>query len=115
KAHGDGGSRVWLTETGISDNGTRNKTNVAANMKAALNALDTQVTFVDVAFIYKLSNVSEDNGWSSQETNYGIFYSGDDLDNPYVAKPIAKTIYSFFHNNTTDYSALTALTNRWAN
>ncbi len=118
KAHNDGGSRVWLTETGMSTyspNGdARNEDRVADTIKKALQKLDTELTFIDTVFLYKIADISGDAGASAVETYYGLFYSGDDLDNPYAAKPSAKAVYSYFHNGSTDYSALDALVSRYA-
>jgi len=119
KAHNDGGSRVWITETGMSgrhsDGAVRDEDNVARIIELALQKLDGELTFVDTVIFYKVADISSDNGASPSETYFGLFYSGDDLDNdPYTAKPSAKTIYSYFNNGTTDYSALDALANRYA-
>ena len=65
--------------------------------------------------MYKIADISSDVDASKVEAGYGIFYSGDDLDHDaYAAKPIAKVIYSFFHNGTTDYSAIDELVSRYA-
>ena len=118
KAHNDGNSRVWITETGMSttepSGDLRNKDKVANIITKALEKLDSDLTFVDTAIFYKLADVSSDNGASYVETSYGLFYSGDDFDYPYEAKPTAKAIYSFFNNGSTDYSALEELVGRYA-
>ncbi len=118
KAHDDGGSRVWLTETGMStyhSNGNeRNEDNVARLIQLALEKLDKELTFIDTAIFYKIADMSSDKDAIPSEIYFGFFRSGDDLDNPYEAKPSAKAIYSFFHNGTTDYSALDALVSRYA-
>ncbi len=116
--HGDGGSPVWLTETGVSSwngNGTaRNEDTAATLMRLVLEKTDSELTFIDTVILYKLADISSDLGASAVETGYGLFYSGDDLDHdPYTAKPVAKTVYSFFHNGSTDYSALEALAGRY--
>lgn len=116
KAHGDGGSRVWLSETGMSTSVSdgRDEDTAANFIKLALEKLDSNITFIDTVFIYKLADVSSDMGQSAIETAYGLFYSGDDLDNPYGAKATAKAVYSFCHNGSTDYSELDALVSRYA-
>ena len=116
KAHGDGGSRVWLSETGMSTSvaGGRDEDKAANFIKLALEKLNSDITFIDTAFIYKLADISSDMGQSAIETAYGLFYSGDDLDNPYGAKATAKAVYSFCHNGSTDYSELDALVSRYA-
>ncbi|MDD6478976.1 MAG: dockerin type I repeat-containing protein [Oscillospiraceae bacterium] len=119
KAHGDGDSRVWLTETGMStynpgENGTpRDEQRVANIIGLALEELDTELTFVDAVFLYKIADMSSDKDVTAVEAHYGLFYSGDDFDYPYAAKPSAKTVYSFFNGGTTDYSALDALVSKY--
>jgi len=118
KSHNDGGSRVWITETGMStyhsDGAVRNEDNVARLIELALEKLDNELTFIDTAIFYKIADISTDRGASPSETYFGLFRSGDDLDDPYAAKPSAKAIYKFFHNGSTDYSALEALVDRYA-
>ena len=113
KAHNDGGSRVWLTETGMSTyhpNGDpRNDQKVANIIGKALEKLNAELTFIDTVIFYKLADISSNNNASYVETNYGLFYSGDDIFTPYAAKPSAEIIYSFFNNGTTNYSALMLL------
>ncbi len=104
KAHNDGASRVWITETGLSTSGTktddRNKDTVASIITATLNNINTNLTFVDTVFIYKLADVSVDKKLSPQETDYGLFFSGDDLDcAPYGVKPSANAVASFFRGS----------------
>ena len=118
KAHNDGGSRVWLTETGVStkhNNGTsRNEETAGTLLGMTLNKINSDLTYVDTVITYKLADISSDKGASPIETNYGLFYSGDDLDNdPYAAKPTAKAVYSFTHGGSTDYSVLDALAARY--
>ena len=118
KAHNDGGTRVWLTETGVSSlhgNGTNRDLQAGANFASLyLNKINNDLTFIDTVIFYKLADISTDYGANYVETAYGLFYAGDDLDYPYEAKPIAKTVYSFFHNGSTDYSAIDALVARYA-
>ncbi len=118
KSHNDGGSRVWITETGMStyhsDGAVRNEDNVARLIELALEKLDNELTFIDTAIFYKIADISTDRGASPSETYFGLFRSGDDLDDPYAAKPSAKAIYKFFHNGSTDYSALEALVDKYA-
>ena len=119
KAHNDGGSRIWITETGMStchpDGEVRDEDNVADIIGLALDKLDNELTFIDTVIFYKVADVSTDKGLSPSETYFGLFYAGDDLDHdPYTAKPSAKTIYSYFHNGSTDYSAIDALVGRYA-
>jgi len=112
KAHDDGSSRVWLTETGMTTY-DRDMDNVARLIELALEKVDEELTFVDAVYFYKIADVSTEKGISLSETYFGLFNSGDDLDNPYAAKESAKVIYSFFHNGTTDYSALDELVGRY--
>jgi len=119
QAHNDGGSRVWLTETGVSSyhgNGApRNETTAATLAGLMLDKIDSDLTFIDTVIFYKVADISSDNGASAVESGYGLFYSGDDLDHdPYAAKPIAKTVYTFFNGGLTDYSALDDLAVRYA-
>ncbi|MBR4762092.1 MAG: cellulase family glycosylhydrolase, partial [Clostridia bacterium] len=118
KAHKDGSSRMWLTETGVSsyhgNNTPRNENTAATLFEMTLNKVDNDLKFIDTVIIYKVADISSDNGATMVESGYGMFYSGDDLDHdPYTAKPIAKTVYRYFHNGTTDYSALEALAARY--
>ena len=118
KAHNDGGSRVWLTETGMStyhSNGTARDEDRVANMVGlTLDKLDTELTFIDTVIFYEIADMSWTNNPSrNSETNFGLFYAGDASSNKFGAKEIAKIIYSFFHNGTTDYSELEALANRY--
>ena len=118
QSHNDGGSRVWLTETGVSSysgNGNPRNETIAANLAGlTLEKINTELTFIDTVIFYKIADISSDNGATLVESGYGLFYAGDDLDHdPYAAKPIAKTVYSFFGGGTTDYSALTALADRY--
>ncbi len=118
KAHKDGGSRVWLTETGVSsyhgDGAPRNEETAAAIFNTTLGKIDNDLTYIDTVITYKLADISSDNGASPVEAGYGLFYSGDDLDyDPYTAKPIAKTVYSFTHGGSADYSELDALASRY--
>ena len=118
KQHNDGGSRVWLTETGISSyeggGSARNEEKAATILLNALNKINSDLTFIDTVFLYKVADISIDNGQTLSESGYGLFYSGDDLDHDhYAAKPSAKAVYRFLHNGSTDYSALTALAGRY--
>ena len=118
QAHKDGGARVWLTETGASSvhgNDTNRDLVAGANLiNMYLNKINTNLTFIDTVIIYKIADISSDNGMQGSERGFGLFYSGDDLDYAYEPKPIAKTVYSFFHGGSTDYSALDALVARYA-
>ena len=118
KAHNDGGTRVWMTETGVSSvhgNGTSRDLDACASLaNLYLNKINNDLTFIDTVIFYKLADISNEYGASAVETAYGFFYAGDDLDYAYQAKPIAKTVYSFFHNGSTDYSAIDALVARYA-
>ena len=118
KAHNDGGSRVWLTETGMStyhsDGAARDEQKVAKFIALALEKLENELTFIDTVIFYKIADISSDKGASPSETYFGLFRSGDDLDYPYAAKPSAEVIYSFFNGGTTDYSALEAFVGRYA-
>ncbi len=101
KAHNDGGSRVWITETGLSTSGTRtddrDKDIVASILTATLNNINNNLTFVDTVFIYKLADVSTEKGMSDQETDYGLFFSGEDIDCAhYGVKPSANAVAAFF-------------------
>lgn len=96
------------------DGAARSEDKVAMFISLALEKLNSELTFVDTVIFYKLADVSSDNGASAVETYYGAFRSGDDLDDPYAAKPTAEAIYSFFHNGSDDYSALDALVGRYA-
>ena len=101
--------------TAFSDVEYRDEDNVAAIIGMALEKLDDDLTFVDTVIFYKVADISSDNGASPSETYFGLFYSGDDLDHdPYTAKPSAEAVYSFFHNGSTDYSAIDALVARYA-
>lgn len=117
KNHNDGNSRVWLTETGMSsyhpDGTERDDQNVADIIGMALEKLDNELTFIDTVIFYKIANISANNGASPSETNFGLFYSGDDYFGGYDAKPSALTIYSYFHNGEDGTAVLEALANRY--
>ena len=117
KSHKDGGAPVWLTETGVSsyhgDGAPRNETTAGGILTLALSKINTDLTFIDTVFIYKIADISTSVGQTLCESGYGLFYSGDASSNRYVAKPTAKAVYSFFNGGTSDYSALTALANRY--
>ena len=81
---------------------------------ALLAKFDTSTTFVDTVIIYKLSDDNNENNDDRIEPYYGLFYYGDDLDNPYGVKETAKAVYRFTHGGSTDYSALNSLVSRWA-
>ena len=115
QSHSDGGSRVWITETGISINGTRTESNGADLLTKYLNKINNNLTFVDTVIFYKVADISASAGAGASETCYGLFYSGDNSSDSkrYAAKETAKAVYSFFHNGSTDYSALTSLRSRY--
>ena len=112
KAYGDGDSRVWLTETGMTTAG-REEYNVGRLLTLALEKVNNDLTFIDTVIFYEIANASSEAGLGNSETNFGLFYSGDDLDNGYQPKIGAKVIYSFLHNGSEDYSALDALAARY--
>ncbi|MBR4762134.1 MAG: cellulase family glycosylhydrolase, partial [Clostridia bacterium] len=116
QAHNDGGARVWITETGVSINGTRTEANGADLITKYLTKINTNLTFVDTVIFYKIADISASSGQSDVESKYGLFYSGDHATSSYryAAKQTAKAIYKFFHNGSTDYSALTSLRSRYA-
>ena len=119
RAHNDGSSRVWLTETGMSsydpDGELRSESNVERIIELALKKLDEELTFVETVYFYEIADMSSDKyDTPSSETHFGLFYAYDDLDAPYAAKSSAKVIYRFFHNGATDYSQLDALAKRYA-
>ena len=110
----DGGRRVWLTEVGVTDNkGSRPTSNTGDLMSKVLDKIDTDLTYIDALFIYKIADISASAGADDSETSYGLFYSGDAESNRYNAKNSAQVVYSFFHNGSTDYSALDALVSRY--
>ena len=115
-SHYDGGSCVWITETGVSSYGSgnwRDETETAALFERFLNKVNNDITYVDTVITYKLADMST-SGSTDTESAYGLFYAGDDTTHGrYGAKEIAKKIYSFTHNGSTDYSELTALANRY--
>lgn len=114
RAHGDGASEFWITETGVANGYERDMTNCGNMLYATLSKFNTSTTFIDAVIIYKLADMSTDAGAGEFETTYGLFYSGDDLDHPYEAKEAAKAVYKFTHGGSTDYSALNSLVSRWA-
>ncbi|MBQ6825752.1 MAG: metallophosphoesterase [Clostridia bacterium] len=119
KAHNDGGSRVWLSEIGMStyhsDGEPRSEENVAAIIEKALQKLDSELTFIDTVIFYQVADISLEKGASPSETYFGLFYAYDDLDHePYAAKESAKAIYSYFHNGSTDYTAINEFVARYA-
>ena len=97
-----------------SDGAFRNEENVARLIQLTLEKLDSELTFIDTVIFYQIADISTDKGASPSETYFGLFYAFDDLDYPYEAKPSAKVIYSYFNNNTNDYSALDAFVNKYA-
>ncbi len=113
QAHNDGGSRVWLTETGVSIFGSRTESNGASLLSKFLNKINTNMTYIDTVIFYKVADASASSSITEPEKKFGLFYAGDASSNAYGAKQTAKTVYSFFHNGSTDYSALTALANRY--
>ena len=113
QAHNDGGSRVWLTETGVSIFGSRTESNGASLLSKFLNKINTNMTYIDTVIFYKVADASASSSITEPEKKFGLFYAGDASSNAYGAKQTAKTVYSFFHSGSTDYSALTALTNRY--
>ncbi len=119
KTHNDGGSRVWLTETGMStydsDGDSRDESRVANMIGLALEKLDEKLTFVDTVIFYEIAEMTNANAQNTiaSEAHFGLFYASDHSSKAYEAKAIAKKIYSFFHSGTTDYSALDALANRY--
>ena len=114
QSHHDGDSRVWLTETGVSTYGSRNATTCGNILNAALTKINTSCTYIDTVFTYKIGDISTDLEAGDAETYYGLFKSGDDLDDPYAVKETAKAVYRFTHGGSTDYSALNSLVSRWA-
>ena len=112
-AHNDGGSRVWLTETGVSVFGSRTESTASTLITKFLNKINNNLTYIDTVIFYKVADISSSSSASEPEKKFGLFYSGDASSNPYAAKQTAKAVYSFFHNNTTDYTALNNLRNRW--
>ena len=113
--HYDGASRVWLTETGISIDPARNESYGADIITKFLNKINTNLTYIDTVFFYKVADISTSAGAGDSETYYGLFYSGDNATTSkrYGAKQTAKAVYSFFHNGSTDYSVLTSLAGRY--
>ncbi|MBR4761614.1 MAG: hypothetical protein IK086_03160, partial [Clostridia bacterium] len=113
QAHGDGNSRVWLTETGVSVFGSRSESTAASLITKFLNKINNNLTYIDTVIFYKVADISTSVSSSEAERRFGLFYSGDASSNDYGAKQTAKAVYSFFHNGSTDYTALTNLRNRW--
>ena len=114
--HMDGGSRVWLTETGISIDPARNESYGADIITKFLNKINSNLTYIDTVFFYKVADISSSAGAGDSETYYGLFYSGDNAtaSKRYGAKQTAKAVYSFFHNGSTNYTALDSLKSRYA-
>ena len=112
--HTDGG-RVWLTETGASIYGTRTESNAADLITKFLNKINSDLTYIDTVYFYKIGDMSSSISTLESEENFGLFKSGDNAINSYKykAKETAKAVYSYFHNNTTDYTALDNLRNRY--
>ena len=113
QAHSDGGSRVWITETGVSTFGGRTESNAASLISKFLTKVDNNLTYIDTVIFYKVADASTSAGLSEPEQKFGLFYAGDAASNPYAAKQTAKAVYSFFHNGSTNYSSLTALAGRY--
>ena len=98
-----------------SDGEPRSEENVAAIIEKALQKLDSELTFIDTVIFYQVADISLEKGASPSETYFGLFYAYDDLDHePYAAKESAKAIYSYFHNGSTDYTAINEFVARYA-
>ena len=112
--HMDGG-RVWLTETGVSIYATRTESNGADLITKFLNKINSDLTYIDTVIFYKIGDMSSSIATLESEENFGLFKSGDNAISSYKykAKETAKAVYSYFHNNTTDYTALDNLRNRY--
>lgn len=118
KRHGDDGKPVFYTEIGFSDfrfGGSKDAENgvdgtqerVAEFAVKCLNAIRTELPFVETAFWFRLTNISQFYTEGSIENSFGLFYSPNDIEERAgKPKPIAISVYKFFNGENADTSVL---------
>lgn len=115
--HGDEGKPVFFTEFGFSDfrfggvGAERDtygiQTNVAKLMIDCLDAIKSDLPFVETAIIFRLSNVAQYYTEGSIENSFGLFYSpNDQREWASKPKPIAIELYKYFNGQNADESVL---------
>ncbi|MDY2841847.1 MAG: glycosyl hydrolase [Candidatus Borkfalkiaceae bacterium] len=115
--HGDEGKPVFYTEIGFSDyrfgglkgeNGENDtQERVAEFAVKCLQAIKDELPFVETAFWFRLTNISQFYTEGSIENSFGMFYSPSDPgERAGKPKPIAVAIYKFFNGENADESVL---------
>ena len=105
--HGDGDKKVWFTEIGFTDRGfgEAREAEIGSYIAPMYNVVKEKMPYVESLFWYVIGDYY-DSPVSTSEDHFGLFYALGDPVGQGKPKAIAKELYTYFHNGSTDYSSL---------
>ena len=106
KDHGDGDKKVWITETGFSeDRFGYDQDRIDALYKDLLDITKSRLKFVETLFLFRMTDCYT-TPISDYEDHFGLFYAPGDPINKGKPKPYTETIYKWFNGENADTSGL---------
>ena len=106
KDHGDGDKKVWITETGFSeDRFGYDQDRIDALYKDLLDITKSRLKFVETLFLFRMTDCYT-TPISDYEDHFGLFYAPGDPINKGKPKPYTETIYKWFYGENADTSGL---------
>ena len=105
--HGDGDKKVWFSEIGFTDRGfgEAREAEIGSYIAPMYNVVKEKMPYVESLFWYVIGDYY-DSPVSTSEDHFGLFYALGDPVGQGKPKAIAKELYTYFHNGSTDYSPL---------
>ena len=106
KDHGDGDKKVWLTDTGFSeDRFAYDQERIDKLYKDLLDTVKNRLTFVETLFLFRMTDCYT-TPLSDYEDHFGLFYAPGDPVHKAEPKPYTLTIYKWFYGENADTSGL---------
>ena len=104
--HGDADKKVWITETGFSeDRFGYDQERVDRMYKELLDVTKNRLKFVETLFLFRMTDCYT-TPISDYEDHFGLFYAPGDPVNKGKPKPYTETIYKWFYGENADTSGL---------
>ncbi|WP_251546387.1 hypothetical protein [Pumilibacter intestinalis] len=104
--HGDGDKKVWITETGFSeDRFSYDQERIDRLYKDLLDITKSRLKFVETLFLFRMTDCYT-TPISDYEDHFGLFYAPGDSVNKGKPKPYTETIYKWFYGENADTSGL---------
>lgn len=104
--HGDADKKVWITETGFSeDRFSYDQERIDRLYKDLLDITKSRLKFVETLFLFRMTDCYT-TPISDYEDHFGLFYAPGDSVNKGKPKPYTETIYKWFYGENADTSGL---------